>query len=325
MENTYHCGPVALQVIAQTEALRNRAAALLELYTIDWDEQHEPTRVYLQESDQHAEMSAGHFLRARNIHVDKSDGGLYATCRSGASGHWKAALQSWNLYIPSCPRHPAGELADDNLEDLLELVLTTSWRQRGWIPLHAGAVAREHRCAILTAPSRGGKTTLTLAMLHLGWKTLGDDKLLLRLRTDGTAELQPLQRLFNIDPRTRQWFPEVGDLSGLPPDSAWTPKRRVPIESIWQERVLTHAEPTHLVRIERVVENRTALAQPLNSVELLAALLRQTVVPSDRVAAKQVLSVLAPVAGRLRGLRLELSDGAYGDPQTLNLLGRMLE
>ncbi len=114
-----------------------------------------------------------------------------------------------------------------------------------------------------------------------------------------------------MDPQTRKWFPEVGDLSTLPLDSAWTPKRRVPIETIWRERMLPHAAPTHLVQIQRSTERQPTRIHPLNSTEIVSTLLHQTVVPVDRTAARQVISTIAALANKVQGLRLELGQDAY--------------
>lgn len=272
-------------------------------------------------------MVTGSWLCCLGIHANKTANGLYATCRSGAFGYSDPALEAWNLYMPQrlARRETAPADQDDNLEDLLELVLTTAWRRGGWIPLHAGAVVRDARCAIIAAPSRGGKTTATLALLHRGWKTLGDDKLLVKQSSEGRADLYAVQSLFNIDPQANAWFPEIGDLSNLPLDSAWTPKRRVSIESLWQDRMLARAEPTHLVQIQRFTEPHPTRFVELGGAEVLTTLLRQLVIPGEREIAAQILRVVTALARQVRGLRLELGAGAYADPRTLDLMERMLE
>lgn len=326
MNNLYYSGPVSIQLRSDTPEWHDRAAGVLGLYT-HWGGLEPPLSVYIHTTEADAAMVTGSLLRCVDMHVDKSADGLYATCRSGAYGRFEASLRRWDIFMPKrfVGRTATPSDADDNLEDLLELVLTTAWREAGWIPLHAGAVVQDSRCAILTAPSRGGKTTLTIAMLHRGWETLGDDKLLVKLSASRCAELYALQSVFNIDPQTRKWFPEVGDLSNLPLDSVWTPKRRLPIERIWEKRMVVCAEPTHLVQIQRYPDRRAARAETLSPGEVLSALLHQTVVPIDRRTASQVISVVAALAKQLRGVRLELGMDAYEEPRTLDLIERILE
>ena len=324
MNDLYQCGPVQIQLTSDTPEWYDRAAGVLALYT-RWEGAPPSLSVHIHTGEYNAAMTPGDYLRTMAVHVDKTATGLYATSRSGACARQIASLQRWDIFMPS--RYAGGGLSavDDNLEDLLELVLTTAWRQAGWIPLHAGAVVQDMRCAIVTAPSRGGKTTLTVAMLHRGWQTLGDDKLLVRLTASRCAGLYALQSVFNIDPQARKWFPELGDLSNLPLDSVWTPKRRLPIDRIWPERMVAHAQPTHLIQILRHPDRRPAHAAALSAGEVLSALLHQTVLPADRDAAGQVVAVMAALAKPLRGVRLELGLDAYADPHTLDLIQRMLE
>lgn len=323
--DSYPCGPVNLRVAAERQEWRVQAASMLGSYPIEAGESGPVTTIYLRSSEGPTTMTAGKFLRTRNIHVDRTRTGIVATCHSGVWAQSNAALDCWTVSIPPRPPYCAQESFDANVLDLLELVLTTAWRQAGWIPLHAAAVAKGDRCAILAAPSFGGKTTLTVAMLNLGWDTLGDDGLLLRMPGGEHAELRALHDHMNLDPRTRKWFPEVGDLSRMAPYSIWTPKRRIRIESVWKGRLRVEAHPTHLVQVFRCPDHRRTRTEPLSRSQVLAALLAQTVVPGDRTVAAQILSVVAPLSSRLHGLRLELGEDAYGEPQTRRLLERMLE
>src|SRR5581483_7687008 len=202
MTTLYPCGPLSIQLISDNTEWHARAADVLRLYT-HWQTSHPSLTIHIHTTEHTAPMLTGNFLRCVGLHVDKTALGLEATCRSGASAHFNASLYRWDIYMPQrfLDRATVPPDIDDNLEDLLELVLTTAWRQFGWIPLHAGAVVQDARCAIITAPSRGGKTTFTVAMLHRGWKTLGDDKLLLKLTADHCAELYSLQSIFNLDPQ----------------------------------------------------------------------------------------------------------------------------
>ncbi|MDX2170104.1 MAG: hypothetical protein SF182_23740 [Deltaproteobacteria bacterium] len=313
------CGPVALAVSAATPALRRRGLEELEQFTADWPAGDPPLRVHLQPASAPATLVAGSFLRCSAMHVDQTAAGLFATCRSGAAGVFDAAQRRWDLRIVNTPRAPGSE---DHVEDLLELVLTTAWRAAGWIPLHAGSVVGERRCALLVAPAKGGKSTLTTALVQRGWRTLGDDKALLAVDADGAPEVRGLTRQFNLDPRTRDWFPEVGDLERLPRLSPWNAKRSVSIDAVWRDCFASRAVPTHLVAIQRG-RGPTRVA-PLGARQVLTALLRQTVVPGDAATAQQILATLSAATRRLRGVRLELGDDAYADPANLDALDEAL-
>jgi hypothetical protein len=225
-------------------------------------------------------------------------------------------MDRWDIDVP------AGLIATANLEDVEELIilaLTTGWRSAGWVPVHAAAVTDGSRCAVICAPSGGGKSTLSAAFVRRGWRTIGDDKLLLRV-VDGRSHLAALQRTFNLHPCTSAWFPEVGDLERLPRYSTWTAKRKVKIESIWPEPAADGAHPTHLLRVRRAPESGGIVHTPLGPGETLTTLLRQVAIPSDRSTASHILSAVAPTARGMRGLDVVVGENAYGRADALDAL-----
>ncbi|MBI3785910.1 MAG: hypothetical protein HY270_21160 [Deltaproteobacteria bacterium] len=327
METRINCGPVVIDLTADSALLCERAVTELEQFESRWAGPCAAVRVHLQVATEPAAMLAGKFLYCREMRVDKTAGGFAATCVSGAAGFYDASRHQWTLDFPIAPktsRACEANVDDEHVEDLLELVLTTAWRESGWVPLHAGAVARNGCCAILAAPSRGGKSTLTAALLHRGWRTLGDDKILIRMQSGGAPELRGLTTQFNLDPRTSRWFREVGDLESQQPLSRWTAKRRVAAERIWGDCFVAQARPTHIVEIRRDRDPGLTRATPLSATEVLSVLLHQTVVPADAAIAKGILAVLAPSARQLNGVRLEIGEDAYSNPKTFETIEAML-
>jgi hypothetical protein len=324
-----HCGPVALSVIAETPALRSRVLAELEQFNARWDDPCALIRVRVHVANEPRALGDGRLLHCSGIRVDTARPGLVATCASGASGIYDSARRQWDLYIVSGSTTGAAcdlpaEDCEDNVEDLLELILTTAWREAGWIPLHTGTATRNGCCALLMAPARGGKSTLTAALLHRGWRTLGDDKLLMTLRPDGQAEVRGLTAQFNLDPQAGAWFPELGDLESKPRLSSWTAKRRVSIGAVWGDCFAASAVPTHVVLLRRLAERVPPRIESLGAREVLSALLRQTVIPADPTAARQILTVVAGAARSMQGVRLEIGDDAYRDPSALRALEEVL-
>jgi hypothetical protein len=313
-------------VTAETPALRSRALAELDQFNARWDEPCALIRVVVHVANVPCALGAGRFLHCSSIRADITPPGLMATCVSGASGIYDAARRQWDLYIVSgsgavVEDDPTDE---DDLEDLLELILTTAWREAGWVPLHAGTAVRGGRCALLMAPARGGKSTLTAALLHRGWCTLGDDKLLMALQADGRPEVRGLTAQFNLDPRASAWFPELGDLEPLRRLSSWTAKRRVSIAAVWGDCFATRAVPTHVVVLRRLRERVPPRIESLGAREVLATMLHQTVIPADPTVARQILRVVAGAAQSMRGVRLEIGDDAYRDPSALHVLEELL-
>ncbi|MFZ1416513.1 MAG: hypothetical protein WAS73_18345, partial [Defluviicoccus sp.] len=93
------------------------------------------------------------------MHVDRVEGRVSASCRSGAFLTSDAERVAWTLSVPQ--ESPSGEAVPEDVEDLVGLVLVTAWRDLNTVALHAGSISRNGTCALLCATSGGGKTTLT--------------------------------------------------------------------------------------------------------------------------------------------------------------------
>ena len=313
------CGPLRVSVDADSPVLHDKVLESLRLYDRRWPAPDHTVEIRIgARAIAPPEPATGTFLRCARITVDVAEAGLRATTLCGArSRAWqRSGADRWEIDVPP------ELIANGNLEDVEELVilaLTTGWRNAGWVPLHAAAVTDGTRCAIICAPSGGGKSTMSAAFIRRGWRAVGDDKLLLRVVND-RAELAALQRTFNLDPLTREWFPEVGDLERLPRYSTWTAKRKVRIESIWPEPAADGAHPTHLLRVRRAPEAGGIVHVPLAGDDTLRTLLRQVAVPTERSTASRILSAVAPTARGLRGLDVTVGEDAYRAPDALDAL-----
>ena len=314
------CGPLEVTVSAPCPVLRDKVAEGLSLYNVTWAPPRRSVALDVIEADVRVPLGRGTYLSCARMQVDATDDGLRATSPSGTTCSAATGGDRWTITVPQAI--DARVLID--IEDAVGLVLTTSWRWLGWVPLHAGAVVGDGCCALLTAPSGGGKTTLTAALIRRGWRTLGDDKLLLRRSGSGRPEVRALQHHFNLHPHTRRWFPEVGDLERLPTYSTWTEKRKVRIEDIWPGHAGEQGTPTHLVLISRRQDITGLGLTRLGHGDVLSALLHQAVIPNDRAIARQVLSTLAAAAQRLQGVRVEIGPEAYADPNCVAPLEAML-
>ncbi len=322
VDGLYRCGPLAVELHASDSALRAKVAETLNLYTVRWPGIATHIRLEIRGSQEPGSMATGRYLTCGRMNVDTTPSGFAATCHSGTSCRSDASRKNWIIEVPKETR--TGETVPLDIEDLISLVLTTGWRDLRWIPLHAGCVVKDSTCAMLCATSGGGKTTLTAALIRRGWKTLGDDKLLLRLDEGGSPVLWSLINNFNLHPSVRQWFPEVGDLTVLPRYSAMTEKRKVRVEDIWPEAMLEKARPTHLIEIDRRSDVDGVTVEGLDDRGLLSVILRQTVIPNEPEVAREILTALMATAPRLRGARLSLGEGAYHDDQCLSALEDVL-
>jgi hypothetical protein len=318
----FACGPLDVEVMASEPVLQARLGGPLGIYDQRWPDPRRSVKIVAAGTEKPAPRVKGTFLTCSRMVVDRIGGDLVGVTQSGAcgTGHLGPTGECWHIAVP----RRLLEFEDlDELEDLIGLALTTGWRRAGWVPVHAAAVANGPRVALLCSESGGGKSTLTASMLRHGWRTLGDDKLLLREGERGTPELGSLLSTFNLDPRTREWMPEIGTLDHLPRYSAWTDKRRVQAAVIWSDAVIPRGQPTHLVELLRVDRPgvRTTLLPPA---DVLSVLLRQVVLPGDVATTKPMLACLANTAGRLTGVRMEVGTDAYCNTDVAGILGRAL-
>lgn len=313
----YTCGPLEILVAAETELLRAKIADVLDLYNVEWPEPLSRRQIEIRESDTTAASGNGDYLVCARMNVDFVGEELIATCPSGSQAVRDADGHRWTMLVPRGSSDP-WVLTD--IESLLSLVLTEGWRDEGWVPVHAATAILRDRCAIICAESGGGKTSLTAALIRRGWRTLGDDKLLLRIGEGGAPELHGLVHTFNLHPRTQSWFPEVGELEQLPVYSDWTEKRKVRPESIWPGCTLNSAVPAVLLHITRSNDESPLVIAPLEDESVLSILLHQTVVPTHASTARQILGTVARTARTLTGFRIDIGEDAYLDPEYLSLL-----
>jgi hypothetical protein len=314
-------GPVRVTLEPMLPAFERRVDEQLQIFRTSWNETPYEVRLNVHPIAAPAAGACGTYLTCSRMNVDITSRGLYATTLCGASAQldeqWEDG-ESWSIGFP------AGQIdtpAIDQLEDLVGLTLVSGWRAAGWTPVHGAAVTRDGKCLLICAMSGGGKSTLTAALVRDGWHTLGDDKLLLRLGADGEPEVAALLHSFNLHPKTREWFPEVGDLELQPRYSAWTPKRKVYADDVWPGRTAQRARPTHIIRVRRDPLPVPIAIAPLDYDEMFRTLIGQIAIPNDPpVAIAAMRTVALTVGSGLRGLDVVLGEDCYRVPATLEAL-----
>ncbi len=73
------------------------------------------------------------------------------------------------------------------------------------------------------------------------------------------------------------------------------------------------AQPTHVLALHRTDQMKGVRITPLAPTELLAALLRQFVIPNERTAARHLLATAAATACQLQGYSVAIGYDAYFD------------
>ncbi len=320
----YDCGPVRLVIDFDDPSLAEALRGLLSQYDAPWPAPAISIRVSVQNNSPSGAVPevTGRYLTLQRLRVDRRDGRLISVGQTGSRMEFDMnTSEAW----VSVTDHPDRAALVEEVEQQFVLLLARAWAQAGWTPLHAGSLVPpgETRCVLLCAPSGSGKTTLTAALLRRGWRTLGDDKTLLRLQA-GVPHARALARRFHLHPEAARWFPEAGNLTDWPRYSRWTDKRVVQIEQLWPGRLLDEATPAGLVQVERNPTGPALTIIPLDAMETLNTLLRQVVIPGDTAHARPLVGCVAGTASRLRGARVLVGHDAFADSSVVEELEQAL-
>ena len=160
-------------------------------------------------------------------------------------------------------------------------------------------------------------------MLGRGWRTLGDDKILLRKENDGVTAFALSQRV-HLHPSLSKWFPEIGEIEKWPRYSRWTEKRMVKIEAVWPGQLIESAIPAALIQLERAENGPALQIEPFDSVGTLHSLLRQIVIPNEAKDAQPLIACAAAMAPQLRAARMTVGNNAFADSSTAEKLEEIL-
>jgi hypothetical protein len=164
MTDRFPCGPLELVVATESAFLRKVAAKSLTLFDAEWPLPRSPVNVRIEEVHQPARMVPGNYLALDRMNVDLIPSGLRATCILGSCMFYGREVDQWVMQIPR-EINPAWHIQTE-VDDLLMLILTVSWRKIGWVAIHAGCITRSNTCAMLAASSGAGKTTLVVEMIR---------------------------------------------------------------------------------------------------------------------------------------------------------------
>lgn len=321
----YDCGPARLIIDFKEAAWGDSLHGLLSQYDAPWAAPEETVHVLVEnDSFGNAAMgTTGGYLKLQRLRVDCVDGKLVSIGQLGSRMEFE--MNAGRARI-SVPLQPDPEALVEEIEQQFVLLLARAWAQAGWSPIHAGSLAPREtsRCVLLCAPSGSGKTTLTASLLRRGWRTLGDDKTLLRLNA-GTPCARALARRFHLHPEAVRWFPEAGNLTVWPRYSRWTEKRVVQVEQLWPGRLLNEATPAALLQLERNPNGPAITVVPLDASGILNSLLRQVVIPGEPAHARPLVNCVAQTASRLRGARILVGNEAFAQPEVVAEIEHILQ
>jgi hypothetical protein len=320
----YSCGPVKLSVTFSESSLQTSLHGLLSQYDAPWLAPPAEICVTVGQGLRPDDLPkpAGDYLHSYRLHVDRCGTHLISLSNVGVWMDFDETEKYARILVPD---NPDRETVIEEVEQQFVLLLARAWANAGWTPLHAGALLPpgKNHCVFLCAPSGIGKTTLISAMLCRGWRTLGDDKILLR-KENGGITARALSRCVHLHPSLSKWFPETGEIEKWPRYSRWTEKRMVKIEAIWPGQLVESAIPAGLVQLERAENGPALKVEPLDSVGTLHSLLRQIAIPGDAADAQPLIACAAAMTSQLLAARVTVGNNAFASSSTVEKLEEIL-
>lgn len=214
----------------------------------------------------------------------------------------------------------AGDLERETSQvvNLIGNLVAQSFLERGFVMVHASAVAAHHGVAFAGA-SGAGKSTMALAMLDRGYRFVSNDRVLLRGWGD-RVEMAGLPKMPRVNPgtimRLERLRPLIGDTSRydrMDAEALWAleEKRDVRIPDVFGSDPLPRAGLDVVYVLAWTRSGRTPKVRPIEGIELaqrLREVMRSAGLfdlrPEPRTAWYQALAM---AASRLRGF--EVSGG----------------
>lgn len=328
----YPCGPVQLVIDYEDASLRDALYPLLSQYDAPWGEQTSTIRVVVErrcQCDDANELDrefppphvagakpSGLYLESYRLRVKRDGHRLLSLSNVGVWMEFDAESGSARIVVSA---HPDWPTVVEEVEQQFVLLLTRAWAQAGWTPLHAGTLVPPNgdRCALICAASGTGKSTLVAALLHRGWRTLGDDKTLLR-HENRQLVARALAWRFHLHPASSRWFADVSNINCWPTYSRWTEKRVVHAGDVWPGQLITTATPAAIIRLERT-ECGVAF-ESLDRVNAMKTIVNQVAIPSDAEHAKPLVACVASVVMTANTAVMKIGHDAFSDSATVDEL-----
>ena len=199
-------------------------------------------------------------------------------------------------------------------------------RPHGHYGIHANGVEKDGPGLLIAGDSGYGKTTLTMALLHSGWRCFGDDALTLSQTNSGAdrgVEAFALRRGLAIASDAEHHFPDLVRPT-TPTLSLNNGKRLVYLEEGSPNRWLSRCAVGGIL-FPKIVDSDVSQLHPLDKTTAFAALIGQSHgMTLDRTLASAQMMFLKELIQQTRQYQLLLGRDVFENPMALSrLLGQL--
>jgi|GEM_PF-6740526 len=198
---------------------------------------------------------------------------------------------------------------------LFTIVLMETLRYQGLYFLHgAGLAGPNGTSLVVTGDGASGKTTLTIALIRLGWRWLTDDTLLLKTGSAG-LELFPFWREFHIPAGLAE---RIEELRFLLDKSAYSPsgtKRSLRGETLYGDLKITSMKSPDVVLFSRIVDSPSSRVEKVKALDAVNEIIRNSpLVLFSQPPAKAHLEALKALVENAVCYRLYSGRDVFEDP-----------
>lgn len=199
---------------------------------------------------------------------------------------------------------------------IFPLSLFEALRYHGLYYLHAACLEGPDGTGYLISGNAGsGKTTLTLSLIHNGFRFLSDDTVFLRLGNENSIEILGFARQFHVPLDLVTDNASFEKLKALPDYKPHSRKKMLPPDEWYPEHRIERMKNPRCLIFPRLASNETRL-EPINSSEVMTEILGQSpAVMFNLELAPAHLEALKKLIAHGRGFRLISSPDLKTNPE----------
>ncbi len=241
----------------------------------------------------------------------RADSRYYYTAKDGSIVRFDLASRRCDCFIRPEIRNEMSTICS-----LVSGPLIETMRAAGRFYLHAAAL-RYHGIGYLISGDGGcGKTTSALNLVRSGFDYVSDDSLLIDNRA-GVIRAYPWYRDFHVSQDICRRYDELDFLSTV--DFADGEKMSVNVSQFFKGAPIEWLEPD-VILFPRICSRRTSVLSPLGPTDMFTRLMKQILLSSDSVIAKQQLEMVKSIVQSTCGFEVLGGIDLLEDPTKLSSL-----
>lgn len=264
--------------------------------------------VKLQSSPPPLPSDASAVVKTPVTHAYHRGSQYYFTSKDGSLVHFDSATRQCEAFI-----RPEIQNEMSTICSLVSGPLIETMKSAGRFYLHAAGLCHNGIGYLISGDGGCGKTTSALNLVRSGFDYVSDDSLLMDAR-HGTIRVYPWYRDFHLSPDLCRRYDELDGL--VPAYQSGEDKISVDVSQFFQGSYRRWIEPDVII-FPRIQSRSTSAMSSLSHTDMFTRLIKQIILASDPVAAKQQLEIIQTLVRQTSGFELLGGRDLLEDPDTL--------